>query len=632
MTKQINKSDFIAAFVLILFLISELFLKASVPSSFIKTAAVPLCILSWLFILYHFKRNPGLWDNFFTAVPSSRRIFVLAGAIIVVGFILRFWRLGTLFDGMAWDEAYKGLDALAIRKYGERPVFLNWNAGREALIAYLVAISQLFFDYSIISVRAVQAFFGGLALIVLFFLCWRLFNLRIALLATFLLAVSKWHIIFSRYGVRVQLIVFFEVIVLLFLARAIQSSKRNSISFVIAGFFGGLGLYTYIAYRIFPFIALVFLLNSPNLQRLKDSWKAISAGIIVALLVFAPLLNFSLKNRESFTDRLARTAVWNTKGTDLSHSELIIDSTIKTIGMFTYRGDAIDRHNVHEEPMLSPFACGFFLIGLGITLANIRKSYAAFMIIYLFLTILPGILSVNAPHSSRTIGSVIPAVLFTTLGISAAMQMLIRIFQPLGTLILAIVLGGNFYTGPNDGLLRYSQALDSLDPKTSALWGMDRDQYRVTQLINQLGSRIDPYLTPQLYFHSTVEYLTYSKSAHRPYGRGLKLEDPGKERKIDLIIVQPENCNLWWLRDDDLKNFYKWWAQTGPYDVKQIRGILYRSYTNSTTNTSDWRLIQSIRKDYPHARELKFDSFTVFLVSPSDHLKSRALIASSVKN
>jgi hypothetical protein len=298
-----------------------------------------------------------------------------------------------------------------------------------------------------------------------------------------------------------------------------------------------------------------------------------------------------------------------------------MDSALKTIGIFTYRGDAIDRHNVHEEPMLSPFACGFFLIGLGITLANIRKPYAAFLILYLFLTILPGILSVNAPHSSRTIGSVIPAVLFTSLGISTAIQMMTKFFQPLGTLILAIILGGNFYTGPNDGLLRYSQALDNLDPKTSALWGMDRDQYRVVQLLNQLGPRIDPYLSPQLYFHAAVEYLTFSKSSHRPYGRGLKLEDPGKEKKIDLIIVQPAECNLWWLRDDDQKSFYKWWAQTGPYNVKQIRGILFRSYANSTTNSSDWRLIQSIHKDYPHARELKFETFTVFLVPSRNQRK-----------
>ena len=122
---------------------------------------------------------------------------LIAVLIIAVGAVFRFWRLGSLADGMAWDEAYKGLDALAIRQFGERPVFLNWNAGREALIAYLVAASQYFFDYSIVSVRAVLAFFGVLTLVFVFLLSRRLFNDRVALIATFLLAVSKWHIMHS---------------------------------------------------------------------------------------------------------------------------------------------------------------------------------------------------------------------------------------------------------------------------------------------------------------------------------------------------------------------------------------------------------------------------------------------------
>jgi 4-amino-4-deoxy-L-arabinose transferase-like glycosyltransferase len=613
-----RRIDFIAAFVLILFLGVETFLKGSVPSSFIKTASLFICGAAWLFLVYYFWRNSGLWDSFSTPIAPSRRIYYLVAGIIVVGFIFRFWRLGTLFDGMAWDEAYKGLDALAIRKYGDRPVFLNWNAGREALIAYLVVIFQWLFDYSIVSVRGVLAFFGCLTLIVIFFLCRRLFNLHIAVLATFLLTVSKWHIIHTRYGVRVSLIIFFEVLVLLLLARGIQSDKKNSGSFVLAGFFGGLGLYTYIAYRIFPAIALAFLLSPGNRSKLKEHWRALAGGIFVSILVAAPLLNFYWKNRESFNDRIQRTAVWNTRATDLSPLELIADSTIKTVGLFTYRGDAIDRHNVNEEPMLSKFASGFFLIGLTIALINIRKPYAAFLIIYLFLTFLPGILSVNAPHSSRTVGSVIPAILLVTLGLAASANLIAKIFPLLAFTFLTIVLGGNFYTGPNDGLLRYADYLDRLDPKTSALWGMDRDQYRVAVLLNQLGDRIDSHLSAQLYFHAAVEYLTYDKSQHKLYGPGFGLNDSWKENKIAAIVVQPAECNLWWLRDDDRKQFFKWWAQNGPYNVKTIRAFINRSYGNAfrTTNIADWRVIQSIRKNYPHARELKMDSFTVFLIGP----------------
>ena len=616
MLKNTKPIQFAGLFALILFLSAEAFLKAQAQATGIQNIAWGVCALTWIFLLYYFSRDSQLWESFQTKEGPLKHTVLIGVLIIAVGAVFRFWKLGSLADGMAWDEAYKGLDALAIRQFGERPVFLNWNAGREALIAYLVAASQYFFDYSIVSVRVVLAFFGVLTLVFVFLLSRRLFNDRVALIATFLLAVSKWHIMHSRYAVRVGLIVFFEVIVLYFLARGIQSSKRTSLWIVAAGFFGGLGLYTYIAYRIFPLIAIAFLLDSSSRRKLKEKWPALLTGAVVAFLVAAPMLNFSWKNRESFNDRIQRTAVWNTRGTDLTPTQLVIDSTVKTLGLFTYRGDAIDRHNLKEEPMLSPFASGFFLLGIGIALINIRKPYAAFLLIYLFLTTLPGILSVNAPHASRTLGSIVPAIFFVAIGLLTAVRLLAEIFRPLAFVVLAGVLAANFYSGPNDGLLRYSYSLDTLDPKTSALWGIDRDQYRVVQLLNQLGPKFDLYLSPQFYFHSTVEYLTYSKSEHKIYAPGMNLQSSWKQNKIPLIVVQPAECNLWWLRDDDRKQFYKWWAQSGPYDVQKIRGIINRSYGNNarTTNMSDWRLIESIQKAYPWAREVRLGSFTVYLV------------------
>jgi hypothetical protein len=313
---------------------------------------------------------------------------------------------------------------------------------------------------------------------------------------------------------------------------------------------------------------------------------------------------------------MQRTAVWNTRGTDLSPIELIADSAVKTMGLFTWRGDAIDRHNLHEEPMLSSFASGLFLLGLGITIIHFRKPYAAFLLIYFVLTILPGILSVNAPHSSRTLGAVIPAALFITIGLFGSLFILSPFSRLLSILFTTAVLAGNLYTGPNDGLLRYSAALDNLDAKTSALWGIDRDQYRVARLLNSLGPKIDAYLSPQFYFHSTVEYLTYSKSQHKLYAPGMGFQESFKQGKTPIVIVQPRECNLWWLRDDDKKQFFKWWAQSGEYDVKRIRSIINRSYVNysRTTNMSDWRMAESIQRNYPDSRELKMDSFSVFVI------------------
>src|SRR5439155_289534 len=96
--------------------------------------------------------------------------------------------------------SYKGLDAIAIRQFGERPIFLNWNAGREALVAYLVAGMTFLSGYTAFSVRAVEALAGVATLFFFYLLAKRLFGYRIALLCLFFLAdlrsdcLFAWHV------------------------------------------------------------------------------------------------------------------------------------------------------------------------------------------------------------------------------------------------------------------------------------------------------------------------------------------------------------------------------------------------------------------------------------------------------
>ncbi|HEY7162812.1 MAG TPA: glycosyltransferase family 39 protein, partial [Acidobacteriota bacterium] len=299
-----------------------------------------------------------LWDEFTTPIQSLRKEYWILAGILLIGIFFRFWKLDSLFSGMTYDEAYKGLDGIAIRKFGERPIFLDWNGGREALVAYLVAISQTFFDYSILSVRIITPIMNCLLLIFFYLFAKTIFNSRVALLSTFLLAVSKWSIIHSRYGVRAGQFTVFEIAVLYFVARGIASEKKNSWSFVIAGVIGGLGFYTYIGYRVFPLILLSFLLQKNVFQKLKNHKKTIIAGCIAGLVIVAPVAKFYLEHRASMTDRMKKTLVWNQKGPEyagINPALLVLRSTKDTLGMFTYKGDTISRHNVEIEPMLSPF-------------------------------------------------------------------------------------------------------------------------------------------------------------------------------------------------------------------------------------------------------------------------------------
>ena len=241
---------------------------------------------------------------------------------------------------------------------GERPVFLDWNGGREALVAYVVAGMQTILGTSISAVRIVSALYGSLTLVFFYFLVRRLWNPQLALVSTFLMAVSKYHIIHSRIGVRAGQFTMFEVATLCFLAAGLYAEKRRSLWLVLSGVFAGLGFHTYIAYRIFPAVVGAFLLSKEKLARLKDQWKTALVAVVVASTLVAPLAVFYAKNYQSMTDRMKRTAVWNQKGKnrDASPVALIFQSTTTTLGMFNFGGDKIERHNVVPEPMLSPFA------------------------------------------------------------------------------------------------------------------------------------------------------------------------------------------------------------------------------------------------------------------------------------
>jgi len=616
-------------FFLALLVASEAFLKKYLeftPSlspvySFIFPICLALLIIAiagLVFVLRKDKAESGIWNSVTFQQDEDKRIDWLFLAILFAGIFLRLFKLGSLADGMTYDEAYKGLDAIAIREFGERPIFLDWNGGREALVAYLVAFSQKIQGLSIVSERCITPITGCVTLLLFYLFVRHIFNRNAALLSTFLMAFSKYHIIHSRYGVRAGQFTVFEVGVLYFTARGLSSPKKFSWSLVIAGVLAGLGLYTYIAYRIFPLILLSFILQKDIRQKLRSHAPALAVSALLGLLIITPAVQYYHQNFESFTDRMQRTEVWSQKGKahDQSPVMLIAQSAFDTMAMFTYEGDDIARHNVGIEPMLSPFVTAFFLFGLLLCVYNFRERYALFLLLYLFFALAPGILSVGAPNAPRVLGSIPPAIILTAIGILAGAQLVSRLSPQASRILVILIVAGAFFTGVNDAMFRYPAILDSLPRKVSALWGMDRDQTNVARLANQLGAKCEVYFTPQFFFHSTVEYLTYSKSKHRLYSTETDLSENHNPQAVALVILQPANMNLWWLRDYDGKKFYKWWNQVYGLETKFIRSLVHSNYDRFLTNTSDRRLLSRLQREYPHGKLVDLDRFSVFIVKP----------------
>ncbi len=603
---------------LILLLTADAFLKIYVERSAsfapfyssLFRIATGVLILSALYLFQYFRKGEAasrLWQSHFgdEKVPSGRILVIL---IILSGAFLRFWKLESLFVGFFLDEAYNGLDAIAIRELGARPLFLAWNSGREALIAYLDAASTWLFGYSAFAIRAVTALAGMLTLVCFYFFAKKIFSQKIAMVSVFLLAFSKYAIIYNRFGLRINLMLLFEVASLCFLAYGMKSEKKNYGFFIAGGIAAGLGFHTYIPYRIFPLVWIAFLLDKGVRSQIRAHLKGLAVAIIVCFLVTAPLAYHFVKNPQHFSGRMKRTGVLSNQKE--SPVRLIWQSTKDTVGLFVFKSDPNARHNVEEEPGLSPFSTGFFVLGAVITLVHLRQPYSFFLLFYFSITILPGILGAAAPHASRNLGALPPALLFSTFGIFAAIKILAA-NRTLATMLLALILAGNLFTGINDGLFRYASILDSQTPEDTSLWGMDSAETEIADYVNRFGSRYDIYLAPQHFFHATIEYLTYDKSLHQLLTDDLEFT----RTKQTLVILQLTRRNMWWMRDDNDKNFYHWWNQYHQMEIPYIRSTIRRAYIKDPhmMKGSDRYLLQKLQIKYPAGKLLDFEQFSVYL-------------------
>lgn len=611
-------------FVLLLFLVLQPLVNTTagsvLPYALTLTALV-ITMLCGFCLFYFFMKQKGqsdLWDSICTPTTVTGRDWLFLLTFVLVGAFLRLWHLDSLFTGMAWDEAYKGLDAIAIREFHERPVYLNWNAGRDAMVAYLVAFAQMLMGTGIDSVRIVMAIAGSLSVGVFYVLMRKLLHPAIALIGTFCFAVSKWHIIHSRYGIRVPLFPLFELLILLLIVLGLRSKRKISVCLLFAGVATGLGFYTYIAYRIFPLVLIVFLAQGPIRTALKQHWKTLGAALLLAGVVVIPLFRFFAEHRENLTNRMNRTAVWRQPGTDAPAYSLIAESTVRTLSLFTYRGDPIARHNVNGEPMLSPFLTSFFILGLLFCIANLRKPYAFFFLVYLILSLLPGFLSVHSPQSSRTLAAVIPAYFFVPVGALTVARIVSAQCERMKKWIVGVMLAGAMLTDVFSAMIRYPDQLDSLSSYQSALYGMDRDQTEVADLLNRMGEKETVFLTPQFYFHSTVDYLTYGKTKHSLYFSKTDLAKSTDHGNVAIVFLQPNFLNLWWLRDAPDKDFFKWWRQNEGRSGDRIRECISDSYWTYThmMHMSDQGLLNLLKRKYPTGRVIRYEHFVAFVYKP----------------
>ena len=332
---------------------------------------------------------------------------------LLIAAILRLPDLPAIPPGVHYDEAAYGLNAGDIGLRGDRPIFIPAFTGREPLYLYLAGGMAAVLGNTLFALRLTSAFIGLLTIAATYRLGREMLaDRRIALLAAALLAVSFWHLLFSRLGFRVISQPLLQALAVAALFRGLRGGRWPWLW--AAGLLIGLSAYTYLAARLFPILlafALLPLLLDPATRRARARQLAFVA--LVAFLTALPLLAYFYLNPDAFWVRIGQVA-------PNAESLTLTESLLRSFAMFFLRGDPYLRFNLPGRPLFDFVAGGLLLVGWLVCLLRYRRfpydwQRAAVLLLLLapLVMILPTALAVGeiVPSNLRALG-LIPFIFY----------------------------------------------------------------------------------------------------------------------------------------------------------------------------------------------------------------------------
>ena len=221
-------------------------------------------------------------------------------AVVAVGAYFRLHALDSAPPEMTSDHIEKVLDALKVRD-GYHAVFFPNNGGREAFQMYLVALiaGPLGVGFNFTALKLATVLEGLLTLPALWWMARQVIGTAterdrqigqwVGVALAGLVAISEWHVMLSRLGLRIALTPLTTALVIGLLARAMHTARPRD--FVALGGALGAGAYFYQANRMLPLVVVIGLgvagLSALWASRARWRWLGETAGL--AALAVVPL-------------------------------------------------------------------------------------------------------------------------------------------------------------------------------------------------------------------------------------------------------------------------------------------------------------------------------------------------------
>ncbi len=481
---------------------------------------------------------------------KKHKTIIAFGIIIAVAAFFRLWQIKTLPGGLFPDEAANGIDVNSILN-GDRSPFFERGNGREGLFFYLLAISVEIFGRGPWQHHIVSALIGVAEVGAAFFLTRRMFGFKAAVFAAFFMATSTWHTALSRTAFRAIMIPLFTTLVFYYIVKFIQDTEKKSryLSAISAGAFFALGFYTYIAYRIFPFVllglagAFIFVRYRKYRHGIFDAFDSYKKYIAAAAISFAvfisPLAYYFQTHPGTFIGRSGQVSVFSP---DLNKGDLagtILTVADKTILSFFTVGDANWRHNVSEIPFLPPAISILFLLGLLYSAwrslkyifqtTDFRDGKYLILLAWFIAMLIPEMTTAEGiPHGLRLVGAMPAVFIFPAIILAKIINYALDKFRdnPLAKRGISTALGFYialiFIGSYNLYFVYYANSPE-------AYYAYRSDLTSISDYLNQRNNKTKTYLSLDAFSEQTVLYFT--TLTNNPY----RLLLPEKSYEVKLL-------------------------------------------------------------------------------------------------
>jgi 4-amino-4-deoxy-L-arabinose transferase-like glycosyltransferase len=331
--------------------------------------------------------------------------------ILLLAWGLRLYCLDAVPPGWRDDELIE-IYALSGQVLAGHPTFYFTGAsGHEPLYHTLRAGAIALWGVNPLTGHLLSMISGTLAVALAYRLCRRFFGRMAAFSAAALMAFGFWPLMYSRFGVRHEMLVPLALAVFCLLWPADRPTPKSWLRAAAGGVCLAAALCTYTASRLIPVVLLAFGLYLALFHReqFRRWWRPLLATLLLAAALTAPMWVAIARGRSEAAAqgvgadaRLAELAV-PLNELLAGNPRPLLKNVWTTLGMFHATGDPEWLYNVADRPVFNLLGGALFWTGVALCVFRWRQPRYAFLLLWLGLGLFPTFISTPSASLSHSI-------------------------------------------------------------------------------------------------------------------------------------------------------------------------------------------------------------------------------------